>query len=238
MNEGIEVQLSPRIQKHCLRLWQDEHYKHAAREAVIQVELALKEKGMVQDSRYGRYLIDTLFTVGSKHKTIKLRVPLGDELQSDAKKYFEGVFGYYRNYLAHDGSRVDKTIGLRILVIASELLDLIDASSLSYADLGGIDGLLKSGLFDSEKQLLGVLERCHEYMLVGHDSSGLVLDLFSDYGAEDEQFYAVFELDLVRYTDTKWIDPLYGEEEGGWLELTELGKKFVYELQKRRSRSL
>jgi hypothetical protein len=238
MNEDIEVQLSPRIQKHCLRLWQDEHYKHAAREAVIQVELALKEKGMVQDGRYGKYLIDTLFTLGGKHKTIKLRVPLGDALQGDAKKYFEGVFGYYRNYLAHDGSKVDKTIGLRILVVASELLDLIDASSLSYADLGGIDGLLESGLFDSEKQLLGVLECCHEYMLVGHDSSGLVLDLFSDYGAEYEQFYAVFELDLVRYTDTKWIDPLYGEEEGGWLELTELGKKFVHELQKRRSRSL
>jgi Protein of unknown function (Hypoth_ymh) len=71
MSEGIEVQLSPRIQKHCLKLWQDEHYKHAAREAVVQVELALKEKGMVKDGKFGKTLIDSLFTIGGKHKTVK-----------------------------------------------------------------------------------------------------------------------------------------------------------------------
>jgi hypothetical protein len=232
MSESIEVQLAPRIEKHCLKLWHDSHHKHAALEALTQVELALKEKGMVQDGRFGRYLIDSLFTVGGKHKTIKLRVPLGDELQNEAKKYFESVFGYYRNYVAHDGSKIDKTIGLRILVIASELLDLIDASSLTYTDLGGIDGLLKSGLFDSERQLLGVLESCHECMLVGHDASGLRESIFMDYGAWDEHLDAVFELDLVRYTDTKWVEPPYVEEEGGWLELSDLGKKFVEELKR------
>lgn len=234
MSEGIEVQLSPRIQKHCLKLWQDEHYKHAAREAVVQVELALKEKGMVKDGKFGKTLIDSLFTVGGKHKTIKLRVPLGDSLQEQAKSYFASVFSYYRNYLAHDGSKIDKNSALRILVIASELLDLIDASSLSYADLGGIEGLLKTEVFDSEDQLLGVLKTCDGYALLGHQADGLRERIFLNYGALDHNLDAVFELDLVRYTDTEFYHPDYGFEEGGWLELTDLGKQFINEIQHRK----
>ena len=237
MSEAIEVQLSPRIQKHCLKLWQDEHYKHAAREAVIQVELALKEKGMVKDGKFGKTLIDSLFTIGGKHKTVKLRVPLGDDLQEQAKSYFASVFAYYRNYLAHDGSRIDKNSALRILVVASELLDLIDASSLSYTDLGGIEGLLRSEVFDSEEQLLGVLKTCDGYALPGHQADGLRETIFLNYGALDHNLDAVFELDLVRYTDTEFYDPDYGVEEGGWLELTDLGKQFVDEIQSRKDAS-
>lgn len=234
MNESIEVQLSPRINKHCLKLWQDDHYKHAAREAVVQVELALKEKGMVKDGKFGKMLIDSLFTIGGKHKTVKLRVPLGDDLQEQARSYFSSVFAYYRNYLAHDGSKVDKNSALRILVVASELLDLIDASSLSYADLGGIEGLLKTEVFDSEDQLLGVLRTCDGYALPGHQADGLRETIFECYGAWDNNLDAVFELDLVRYIDTEFHDPDWGIEEGGWLELTDLGKQFVDEIQSRR----
>lgn len=237
MSEGIEVQLSPRIQKHCLKLWQDEHYKHAAREAVVQVELALKEKGMVKDGRFGKTLIDSLFTVGGKHKTVKLRVPLGDDLQEQAKNYFSSVFAYYRNYLAHDGSKVDRNSALRILVLASELLDLIDASALSYADLGGIEGLLKSGIFESAYQLLGVLKTCDGYALLGHDADGLRETIFEAYGAWDEHLDAVLELDLVQYIDTEFDVPDYGVEEGGWLEVTDLGKRFIEEIEKRKDKS-
>lgn len=237
MGEGIEVQLSPRIQKHCLKLWQDEHYKHAAREAVVQVELALKEKGTVKDGRFGRTLIDSLFTVGGKHKTVKLRVPLGDDLQEQAKHYFSSVFAYYRNYLAHDGSKVDSNSALRILVIASELLDLIDSSALSYADLGGIDGLLKAEVFESEYQLLGVLKTCDDYALPGHDADGLRETIFEAYKAWDNHLDAVFELDLVRYIDTEFHHPDYGIEEGGWVELTELGRQFIEEIEKRQNKS-
>lgn len=232
MSDGIKVQLSPRIQKHCLKLWQDEHYKNAAREAVVQIELALKEKGMVKNNRFGNTLIESLFTIGSKYKTVKLRVPLGEDLQEQAKKYFASVFAYYRNYLAHDGSKVDKNSALRLLVIASELLDLIDASSLSYVDLGGVEGLLKAKVFDSEDQLLGVLETCDGYTLLGHDADGLRVTIFEDYGAIDQHLDAVFELDLIRYIDTEIFHPDYGFEEGGWLELTDLGRQFIDEIQK------
>jgi hypothetical protein len=231
MSESIEVQLSPRIQKHCLKLWQDEHYKHAAREAVVQVELALKEKGMVKDGRFGKTLIDSLFTVGGKHKTVKLCVPLGEDLQEQARSYFSSVFAYYRNYLAHDGSKIDKNSALRILVITSELLDLIDASSLSYSDLGGVEGLLKAGIFDSKDQLLGVLKTCDGYALPGHDADGLREQIFEYYGALDHNLDAVFELNLVRYIDTEFDVPDWGVEEGGWLELTDLGRQFIDEIQ-------
>jgi hypothetical protein len=237
MNEGIEVQLSKRIQKHCLKLWQDKYYKHAAREAMVQVELALKEKGMVNDGKFGKTLIDSLFLLGGKHKNVKLRVPLGDDLQEHSKNYFGSVFAYYRNYLAHDGSKVDKNHALRVLVVASELLDLIDASSLSYSDLGGIDGLLKSGVFDTGEQLLGVLETCKDYALPGHEADGLRETIFLNYGAVEQHLDAVFELDLVRYVNTDFYHPDYGYEEGGWLELTDLGKKFLEEIKKQKNNS-
>ena len=238
MVEKIEVQLSPRIVKHCLKLWQDRHYKHAAREAIVQVELALKEKGMVNDNRYGKTLIDSLFTIGGKHRAVKLRVPLGDDLQEQAKSYFVSVFTYYRNYLAHDGSNIDENSGLRVLVISSELLDLIDASSLSFADLGGIEGLLKLGLFESEDQLLGVLKTCNGYALIGHDDDGLREAILENYGAEDHHLDIIFDLDLVRYTDTEFFDPDYGYEDGGLLELTDLGKKFIDQLQERKMKEV
>lgn len=233
MCESLDVQLSPRIQKHCLKLWQDEHYKHAAREAMIQVELALKEKGMVIDKKkFGKNLINSLFTTGREFKNVKLRVPLSDQLQDQAKDYFAAVFAYYRNYLAHNSSNVDKNTALRVLVIASELLDLIDASSLNYTDLGGIDGLLSSGIFDSEDQLLGVLETCNGYALLDHDATGLRENLFFRYGILEQQLDAIFELDLVRYIDTDFSISEFEIVEGGWLELTEVGKEFLDKINK------
>ena len=44
MEVNIKTLLHPRIEKHCEILFDDGHYKHAASEAMIQVELALKEK--------------------------------------------------------------------------------------------------------------------------------------------------------------------------------------------------
>ena len=236
MSERIEVQLSPRINKHCLKLWQDEQYKHAAREAMVQIELALKDKGMVKDNRFGKTLVDSLFTIGGKNKTVKLCVPLGGKLQEQAKNYFVSVFSYYRNYLAHDGSNIDENSALRVLVIASELLDLIDASSLSFVDLGGIEGLLKSELFDTEDQLFGVLKTCDGYAILGHDADGLRETVFENYGAVDRHLDAIFDLDLVRYTDTEYFDPDYGSEKGGWLELTDLGKQFIAQIQERKDK--
>jgi hypothetical protein len=44
MNVEFEALLHPRVLRHCESLVNSGHYKHAALEAMTQVELALKEK--------------------------------------------------------------------------------------------------------------------------------------------------------------------------------------------------
>lgn len=157
MDYELRALLAPRITKHCLQLLQDGHFKHAAREAMVQVEMALKEKGRIEGIQYGATLIGNLF---AGKEGVKLRVPLGEELQPKAEQYFRGVFSYYRNYTAHDGSKIGEKISLRILIIASELLDLIDASELTLADSGGVEGLVRAGFGSTKRlrELLAVLD--------------------------------------------------------------------------------
>lgn len=97
--------------------------------------------------------------------------------------------------------------------------------------------MLKSEVFDSKEQLLGVLNTCDGYLLPGHQADGLRDTIFLKYGALEQQLDAAFDLELVRYlvryTDTEYFDSDCGVEESGWLELTDLGKEFVDELQKR-----
>jgi len=236
----LDELISPRIKKHCFPLFVDKYYKHAVREAMTQVELALKEKGMVRDNRYGVNLVRSVLDLGGKQKIVKLRIPLGDELQEQAKILFEGAFSYYRNYATHDGSKIDERICMRILILASELLELIDASSLSYSDLGGIDGLLKSGVFSDKNQLLGVLSLLSGYHLPDGDADGLRDDLFEKFGAGDEQITAVLELDLARYQEVDYIPDAEElkivnhtlPDTIGWFELTDLGWKIIDEIKK------
>ena len=238
MTLELEELLSPRIKKHCMPMFRDGHYKHAAHEAMTQVEQALKEKGRVNDQRFGQTLITSLFKFWGTDKYIRLRVPLGDELQEYAESYFKGVFSYYRNYTAHDGSKIDQRTCLRIMIIASELLELIDASSLSFADLGGVDGLLKAGAFNSKEQLHELLKLLAGYHLPEGDADGLREELW-EMGMDDFQINAVLELDLVRYHEEEYVptlDELMSDGTPlstiGWFELTELGEKVCDEIEK------
>lgn len=79
----IKKLLAPRITKHCLPQFQGRFFKDAAREAMVQVEMALKEKGKVEGRTFGANLIGNLF---SGEKGVRLRVPLGEEQQTDAGK--------------------------------------------------------------------------------------------------------------------------------------------------------
>lgn len=87
-------------------------------------------------------------------------------------------------------------------------------------------------LFESEYQLLGVFKTCDDYPLPGHDADGLREIILETYGAWDNHLEAGFELDLVRYIDMEFHEP-YGIEEGGWLELTDLGRQFIEEIEKK-----
>jgi hypothetical protein len=122
----------------------------------------------------GAQLIGNLF---AGKAGVKLCVPLGEELQNHAKKYFKGVFSYYRNYAAHDGSAIDEKIALRILIIASELLELIDASDLTLTDSGGVDGLVRIGQFANDKRLGVLLTLLDNYHMPESTYDGLYEDL-------------------------------------------------------------
>jgi uncharacterized protein (TIGR02391 family) len=231
MKIELEELLNPRVIKHCMPSYRDGHYKHAALEAMIQVEKALKEKaeegGDVKG--YGVRLVTNLL---GKGKGIKLRVPLGDDLQPQAKILFEGAFAYYRNYAAHDGAKIDQRICLRIMVLASELLDLIGASSLSFADVGGIEGLVKAGAVTDKEELLSLLEFLDGHCLPDEGVDGFYENLY-ERGFRDSQLQAVIELDLVYYQVKDYVPSTYElltdsyPYTMGWFELTDLGKKAV-----------
>lgn len=233
MDDKIQELLAPRINKHCLQLLQDGHFKHAAREAMVQVEMALKEKGRIEDIQFGATLIGNLF---AGKQGVKLRVPLGEEFQPQAENYLKGVFSYYRNYTAHDGSKVDEKISLRILIIASELLDLIDASELTLADSGGVEGLVKVGGFGSIKrlgQLLGLLD---EYFMPEQTYDGLYENL-AENGFGEAELEMVIQLNLVEMHSGEFETPSthLGErtEIMEWFELTDLGRETLKSIEAR-----
>lgn len=224
MNEVIEELLAPRIVKNCAPLLEDGYYRHSAREALVQVEMALKEKGKVEGIQYGAQLIGNLF---AGNKGVKLRVPLGPGLQKQAENYFKGVFSYYRNYVAHDGSQIDEKIALRILIIASELLELIDSTDLTLTDTGGVDGLVQIGGFVSAEQLGNLLNLLNDYHMPELTYDGLFEDL-ADIGFGETELESVFELNLVEMHSAKYETPVDsfsdGKETVEWFQLTELGK--------------
>jgi len=227
----LEDLLHQRIIDNCLLLFENGHYKQAALEAMIQVELALKEKSGV-NKLFGIRLISYLF--GSKSKGIKLVVPFGEDLQDKAEKWFCGAFSYYRNYLAHDGRKVDKILSTRILIIASDLLDLIGASEKSFEKVGGIEGLIKNNIFKNKKSIKEILNILDGYVIPDHVCDGFYEEL-DQKGFGEEEVIALIEVGLVEYKSKEYI-PNLGEpddfiiDEIGWFELTPLGKKVLSKL--------
>ncbi len=115
-----------------------------------------------------------------------------------AELLFKGAFGYYRNYAAHDGSKINKIICIRIMVLASELLDLIGASSISFTEIGGVKGLIKHGIFAEASQITDLLSFLSSQACPDDCFDGLFEDLY-ERGYTDHQFQSVFNLGLIEY---------------------------------------
>jgi uncharacterized protein (TIGR02391 family) len=217
-----------RVENHCAKLFGDKYYKHAALEAMKQVELALKEKSGVK-KQYGVNLVRNLFGDG---KNIKLRVPFGNDMQKEAKELFESTFSYYRNYAAHDGSEIGKVICMRIMILASELLDLIGASSLSFEDVGGIDGLIKSGVFPSEKNIIELINLMDGKSMEDECYDGMFEQL-TDNGFSDKQLYSLMDIGLLEFCSGAYVPSELDKNDPNppstidWFEATKLGKEIV-----------
>ncbi len=225
MSDILDSLLHPRVLTHCRQLYDDGHFKHAALEAMTQVELALKEKSGV-DGKYGVSLVTSLFGNG---KGIKLRVPFGDAMQEHAEACFKGAFAYYRNYCAHDGHKVDDQICIRILVLASELLDLVGASRISFRDVGGIAGLIRVGTFGSKESVVDLLHQLDGATLPD-DDLGWLEDSLLGRGFSFDQVMALVDTGLVEYESHEYLVPfeMLAERDSlpatvGQFHLTELG---------------
>ena len=219
--------LHNRIENSCLSLFSDGHYKNAASQAMIEVELAIKEKSGIFD-KYGSKLINYLFGKGDG---LKLKVPFGERLQNQAMEFFKGSFSYYRNYLAHDGSKANKKQCFRILILASELLELIDASSISFLSIKGAKGLVEAGAFPTEEDFYKLLRLIDGYWICFDDYSGLLEDLARN-GFSYDQVEILLEMDLINIQSREIKLP----EEQQWSSETEtidfffstaLGKKIL-----------
>lgn len=228
----IDKWLHQRIIDKCKSLYKDGHFPQAALESMKQVELALKEKVEIEEKLFGARLVNRLFGSG---KGIKLKIPLGDELQEQAKSLFKGAFSYYRNYAAHDGSKIDETICIRVMVLASELLDLIGASSISFAEIGGVKGLIKQGIFDDELQIADLLCLLSPQSFIDEDYSGLFEDLAIG-GYSDSQYQAIFDLDLAELRSKIGTHEFPGYpadfDKIEWFELTPMGRKILNQIRK------
>jgi len=226
----IEKLLHPRLIETCLPLIEQGHYDDAARKAMIQVELALKDKCLVSGEKkkkmYGRQLIKETFlkkALGEGESI--LRVPLADDLQEPAGYFFDACFEYYRNYAAHDGRNFNQEKTFRLLIIASELLDLIGSSTRSFIGIGGVEGLVKARLFKSPEQLKSLLQYIEGQIIVDNVVDGFYEDMYRR-NFDNEQLDIVMEFGLVEgessigYEDGEAID-LFS------FKLTDLGRAVI-----------
>jgi len=226
--------LHPRIIDKAISLYKKGFFPEAAFNAMKQVEIAFKEKVGIEDEKhlFGSRLYEKYLGSG---KSIKLKVPLGDNLQKEARGVFESMSSYYRNYLAHkEGNKIDRISCMRILIIASELLDLINASSISYTEIGGIEGLIKQGIFENKSQLSNLLSFLSSQVFPYESFDGMFENLIrEDY--TKTQYEAVFDLGLVEYHSEIRDHNHPGEPEDwddfGWIELTPQGRKVVTQIK-------
>lgn len=206
----------------------DGYYKDAAAEAMTQVERAIKEKAGVVD-KYGVNLVTTVFGKGTG---IKLRVPFGPHMQDAAQRFLEGAFKYYRNYAVHEGERLDHRLTMRVMIMASDLLELIGATALSFEDIGGVQGLVSNGVFPTVKSVAEVLRFLDENVLPDEEVGGFYEDLY-ERGFDEQQLQAVIDLGLVEYRVEKPVSRPGMDDDVetlGIFALTTLGKTTLNDL--------
>jgi len=224
--DGVEKEmlgelLHPRIKRRCSKLFADGHYADACHRAFEEVAAAVKEKAGV--TVYGRRLY-ALLRVGGKG--VKLHTPFGEPMQQAAARYFRGAFQYYRNYAAHDGRNVDRPSCLRGLVAASELLELVGASDLSFAEIGGVQGLVDVGVFSSRQEVLSLLDFLDAYRIVDDAVDGL-FQCLAERGFTETQMRALIDCGLVEYKASAVPPSAWNPDEVdtiGSFEMTPLGR--------------
>lgn len=231
IESSIKILLHTRIIESCEKIFSDGHYDSAASKSLKEVEIALKEKGNFDNKLFGIRLIKKAFGNGNN---VRLKIPFMGVTQESAVAYFKGVFQYYRNYLAHDGREITEDICLKILILASDLLNLIGSSQITLADIGNIESVLAKYGFENRERFSELLELLSTQMFPKEAFDGMFEQLAKS-GFSDEQYDIVFELDLVEYKSNVVNHSMSDDDPDwdvlGWLELTDLGKEVLKKLK-------
>lgn len=211
------------------------YFKDAAREAMTEVELVLKEKALAPRDLCGGRLVDYAF---GKKGGVLLHVPFGPGMQNQARALFRATFQYYRNYAVHDGRKIDAPISARILALASELLELLDSSPRSLRIEGGPEGLVGHGHFESITDFARFLEFMDGQWFPNDTWDGLMEDL-AHAGFSWDQITLLEELGLLsERTESGQQEVSAAQVSGGmfewhtFFELTESGKKTLRSLRR------
>ena len=232
MDIDISEYLNPKIEHHCLPLFKNEHYPECAHTAMKQVELNLNKKlGIVKFTSTAKTIWDKF----SDGKGLRLKVPFGEKQQANAKLLFQGAFKYYRNHAAHQDQNITKKIALRIMLIASELLDLLDVCYLSIDEIGGIEEVKAVLGIKNNESLQKLLSLVDGYCIPDDTWDGFFEDL-ALMGFGNDEYHKLFELNIVDYEYGPYV-PDEGEdnppEEIGFFGLTDLGKEVAEVLSKK-----
>ncbi len=232
MDIAIKDYLNPKIAHHCLKLFENEHYPECAHSAMKQVELYLNKKCGIDDFVPVTTTINKMFSSG---KGVRLKVPLGEKQQEYAKILFVGAFKYYRNYTAHHQDNITKEIALRVMFIASELLDLLDESSLNLEELGGIEEIRNILGINNNKKIEELLCFVDGYQIVDETYDGFFED-FTKHGFTDDQYNLLFDLSLSYYEEFPYEaddDELYPPESIGYFRLTDIGRDLLQSIKQK-----
>lgn len=230
MNIEIKEYLNTKIAHHCLKLFENEHYTECAHSAMKQVELYLNEKCGIVNYIPATQTIKKMFSSG---KGVRLKVPLGEAQQENAKILFDGAFKYYRNYTAHHQDNITKEIALRVMLIASELLDLLGACSLNLEELGGIEEIKNILKIKNNQKIEKLLNFVDGQQIIDDTYDGFFED-FSKNGFTDDQYNLLFELNLSYYEELPYEeDALYPPISIGYFRLTDIGRELLQAIKKK-----
>ena len=232
MNMDIKEFLNPKIEHHCLMLFENGHYPECAHTAMKQVELCLNKKLGIVEYEPTTKTIQEKFTKG---KGIRLKVPFGEDQQENAKLLFLGAFKYYRNHTAHQDTNLTRIAALRIMIVASELLDLVDASYLNIEEVGGIEEIKRVLNIKDNDKLEELLTFIDGQWIADDACDGFFEDLYEK-GYGDDHYDKLFELNLISY-EFGSVEPIaddpFSPTDIGFFRLTELGKEVVFLIKKK-----
>jgi len=167
----------------------------------VQIENTIKQKLPFIKYLYGKSLIDCTF----KPEKYKLKIPFGDTLQKAAYKYFDSVREYYRNTTTHELIHFDYKNCVRVLIIASELLDIIEASVMPFKGLETVDDLVKKRTFKDRINFFEVLNWLEGQYFVDEVYDGFFEEK-ANKGITDEQYETMFEFGLLETKCGKTVD--------------------------------